>query len=40
MLKIKKEKKGQYEEKIILVFVAEFDLNQGELFISLKKARR
>ena len=37
-LKIKKEKEGQYEEKIMQVCVEEFDLNQEEVLTSLKKA--
>ena len=40
MSKIKKKKKGHYEEKIILICVEEFDLNQEELLTSLKEARR
>ena len=36
--KIKKEKEGQYEEKIIQVCVEEFDLNKEEVLTSLKKA--
>ena len=35
--KIKKNKKGEYEEKIIHVCVEEFDLNQEEILTSLKK---
>ena len=35
---IKKKKEGQYEEKIIQVFVEEFDLNKEEVLTSLKKA--
>ena len=36
--KIKKEKEGQYEEKIMQVCVEEFDLNQEEVLTSLKEA--
>ena len=36
--KIKKEKEGQYEEKIIQVCVEEFHLNKEEVLTSLKKA--
>ena len=38
ILKIKKKKEGQYVEKIILVCVEEFDLNQEEVLTSLKKS--
>ena len=38
ILKKKKKKEGQYEEKIIHVCVKEFDLNQEEVLTSLKKA--
>ena len=37
ILKIKKQKKGQHEEKVIQVCVEEFDLNQEEVLTSLKK---
>ena len=36
--KIKKKKEGQYEEKIILVCVEEFDLNKEEALTSLKNS--
>ena len=35
--KVKKKKEGQYDEKIIQVYVEEFDLNQEEVLTSLKK---
>ena len=35
--KVNKKKEGQYEEKIIQVYVEEFDLNQEEVLTSLKK---
>ena len=35
--KVNKKKEGQYEEKIIQVYVEEFDLNQEEVLNSLKK---
>ena len=34
----KKKKEGQYEQKVMKVCMEEFDLNQEEVFTSLKKA--